>query len=207
MIFQGKDGDLRLFERGAGGVGDQVYYLEVLFVDMNFSGPIKRPKTEERIIMNRNIFDSGTHHVEGGDNIVFDPIEFTFTCRIADTVNTRVLLDWLSGVTALDGTTVIYSWKGKTPIAGNYNGRYYTAGVSLPAFAGSDKSAYRVEVLWDSTLDNGLRYEEVYFPPERQTLTEAEEGVTLNCTGLVYGDVSRITAFWTYGATPPISVI
>jgi len=189
MIFQGKDGELRLIEYGP-VPSSTTYYLEVLFCDMNFSGPIKRPKTEERIVMNRNKFDGDTHHVQGGDNIVFDPIEFTFTCRIADTNNTRNLMDWLSGVTVIDGTTTIYSWKGKTK---DMPGRY--SGTSLPAFGGTDKTALKVEMLWDGTIDSGLVYNEVYFPPERQTLTEAEEGVTLNCTGLVYGDVTRLEIF------------
>ena len=55
-------------------------------------------------------------------------------------VNTRVLVDWISGVTKVTGTTQLYSYKGKTTIDGN----------TLPSFADSTgKYAYRVEVLWD----------------------------------------------------------
>jgi len=67
--------------------------------------------------------------------------------------------------------------------------------VSLPAFADTSKNSWRVEVLWDGTNDYGQRFEEVYFPPDQQTITEAEDGLTLSVNALVYGAVSRISVF------------
>ena len=42
MILQGKDGELRMYDHGLNGT---TYYLEVLFTDMNFSGPISRARS------------------------------------------------------------------------------------------------------------------------------------------------------------------
>jgi len=189
-LVQGQDGELRITEHGLSGT---TYYLEVLFTGMDFSGPIARPYPEETLIMNRNKFDTGAHYIEGSDAPRYEPIPITFSCRKAGTTDTIALHNWLSGSTSIPnaagGTSTIYSRKGLTTIDGN----------TLPSFAGSGKNAYRVEIIWagkgTSGVSYGLRYDEVYFPPDQQTIAEAENEVVLSCNGQVYGGVTRIRDF------------
>ncbi len=194
MIWQGKEGELRLIEHGLSAT---TYYLEVLFTEMDFSAPIKRPLTEETLVMNRGMMDTDAHYIQSDEIPRYAPMSMTFSCKLADTNNTRVLSDWLSGNTTvggLAGSTRIYSWDGKTTIDGN----------TLPAFADVDKQSYRVEMLWDATVSSGssygVRYEEVYFAPDQQTITESADGLSLSCNGMIYGDVTRI-----YHFTNPVS--
>jgi len=186
MIFQGKDGVIRLTEHGNNAT---TYQLDILFCEMDFTGPTSRPRTEETMRLNRGNFTTDTHFVEGPDDVRIAPIPISFSCRVADTENTRVVLDWLSGVTMISGTTQIYSRKGKSTIDG----------ITLPTFYDSTgKYAYRLEVLWDTSgSDHGFQYEEVYFPPGEQSIAESADGVMLNCSGMVYGDVTRIVALST----------
>ena len=190
IILQGKDGQLNIADFGTNGT---TYHLEVLFCEMDFSGPTSRPRTEETLKMDRGNFDTNAHYTEGPDDPRYAPIPISFSCRVADTVNSRVLADWLSGVTKITGTTQLYSAKGKTTIDGN----------TLPDFKDGEsgtkgKYAYQVEVLWDGTSDIGYRYSEVYFTPGEQTITESADGLMLSAAGQCFGDVSRITALTSY---------
>uniref|UniRef100_A0A6M3IDZ2 Tail protein n=1 Tax=viral metagenome TaxID=1070528 RepID=A0A6M3IDZ2_9ZZZZ len=191
MLFAGKDGELRLADKGSGGT---TYYLPVLFCEMDFTGPTSRPRVEDTLIMDRGIFDSNAHYISGDDSPRYAPLPFSFSARLADTVNSRVLMDWTSGATripnAVGGSSTIYSWDGTTTIDGN----------TLPAFK-DDKTTLRVQVLWDGTSDIGLQYNEVYFTPGQQTITESADGLILSANGMIYGDVTRIAALDTSGAT------
>jgi len=188
MLFQGKDGELRIFDKGTGGVD---YYFQVLFCEMDLDAPISRPRTEEELIMDRNQFDSNSHYIEKDDQPRYAPIPITFSCRLADTVDTRALSDWLAGATnipnAVGGTTRIYSWGGSTTIDGN----------TTADFADDGKMRYRVEMILDGTNDLGYQYNEVYFTPGEQKITESADNVMLSGNGQIYGDVTRITAWWT----------
>jgi hypothetical protein len=196
-VFQGYDGELRIYSDGAlygSEPSGTTYYFEILFCEMDMSVPIGKPRTEETLIMDRNRFDTNAHYVKGPDDPRYGPVNLTFSCRLADTVNTRILSDWFSGsskiTNAASGSTQIYSWDGQTTLDGN----------TLKAFVDVDKMAYRVECLWDGSTDYGVRAEEVYFPPDQQEIRESPDGLILSCNGLVYGDVTRITGF-TAGTT------
>ena len=136
-IFQGYDGELRLYEYGNGGTS---YYLEVLFCEMDFNGPISRGRNAERLMMDRGKFDSNSHYVQGTDDDIYAAMPFSFSCRLADTVNTQILVDWISGVTtvgnAIGGSTVIYSWGGNTDMYDRDN-----SAVSCPNFS-DDRSSF-----------------------------------------------------------------
>jgi hypothetical protein len=94
MLFQHKDGTLRIYEHGNGGT---TYYIEVRFIDANLSGPLARAQTEERLVLNRGVLDAQAHYVEGGDAARLEPMTLTFSCKAADTAHTQYLLDLLSG--------------------------------------------------------------------------------------------------------------
>jgi len=191
ISFQGKDGVLNLMDFGNNGTS---YRLEVLFCEMDFTGPTTRPRTEESLVMNRGNFDTNAHYIEGNDDPRYAPVPISFSARLADTTNTHDLSDWISGSTVVSGKQ-LYSYKGKTTIDGN----------TLPTFVDTaNKYAYRVEMVWWGTASGntyGLRYEEVYFPPGEQTISESADGLILSCNGQVYGDVTAITttnyAAWT----------
>lgn len=184
-LFQGYDGELRLIEFGGSGT---TYYKKVLFCGMDFSGPVKRGKAEETLTLDRGTMSSDAHYIKGSDETAYGPLPITFTARLADVKGSRVLSDWLSGVTTIEGTT-IHGWPSGHTLFES------TSAVSVPGFADSQKVRYRVEILWDGTTDYGLRYEEVYFKPETVTIAEAGDSLTISGAGDVHGDVSRITAF------------
>ncbi|MBU2685714.1 MAG: hypothetical protein KKF27_20925 [Gammaproteobacteria bacterium] len=189
MLFQGKDGELRLFDFGLSGT---TYYLEILFSEMDFAGPTARPRTEETLIMDRGNFDSNAHYIEGNDEPRYAPLAVSFSCKLADTVNSQIVSDWIGGVSpigyanaAVSGTTSLRSCKGKTTIDGN----------TLPNFKDATKQTFFLEVLWSGDNDIGLKYNEIYFPPGEQSIAESADGLTLSGNAQVYGDVTRITGF------------
>ena len=193
MLFQGKDGEVQICELGT--AAGATHYLKVLFCEMDFTGPTSRPRVEDSLIMDRGVFDSNAHYISGNDDPRYAPLPFSFSARLADTVDSRALQDWLSGVTlipnAVGGTTQIYSFDGSTTIDGN----------TLPSFKDSGKQTYRFEILWEgSSVSTGIQYSDAHFPPGQQTITESADGLTLSANGIIYGNVSRINNF-TSGAS------
>jgi hypothetical protein len=185
MIFKHKDGELRISDRQSASTG---YHIQVLFTDANLSFPTGRPKVEEILNTDRGNVDSNATYSEGPDTVITDPLPITVSARLDDTVNTSYLRDWLSGVTVINSHT-LKTWKGNTTLT------IGSTDVSTPSFADGSKMAYRVEVLWDGSNDYGWRLDEVYFPPDQQTITESEDAVTISINGLIYGPISPITSF------------
>ena len=96
MLFQGKDGELRVIDYGLDTVsGSTRYYMEVLFCEMDFSMPSSyRPRTDETLIMDRGNMDTNAHYIEGNDDPIYAPLTLSFSCRLADTINSEV---WPNG--------------------------------------------------------------------------------------------------------------
>uniref|UniRef100_A0A6M3IGP0 Uncharacterized protein n=1 Tax=viral metagenome TaxID=1070528 RepID=A0A6M3IGP0_9ZZZZ len=189
MIFTGKDGEIRISDKGLSGT---THYLTILFSEMDFTGPTSRPRIEDTLIMDRGVFDSNAHYISGNDEPRYAPLPISFSCRMADTTKAKIAMDLISGVTLVGGVTQLYTMKGTTSIDGN----------TLPAFKDAlGKYAYQTEVLWDGTSDLGIRYSETYYPPGQQTITESADGLILSCNAVVYGDVTRIQAFDTRTTT------
>ena len=182
MLFTHKDGILRLVS-GAGTTSAIAYYLELLFTDANFSAPIQRKKTEERLVMDRGVQDGHGHYAQGGDDPIMEPLPLTVSCKINDTTSGVSYLDeWLRG-----GVVNLH------PLGTTKGDTYNVSGVSNPPFADSAKKCSNVECLWDGSTDLGYKWYEVYFPPGEQTITEAEDGITLSLNGQVYGTIVRIS--------------
>ena len=194
MIWTNRDGELRLVEHGNSGT---TYYLEVLFTDANLSGPVSRQKTEEVLYANRsNAKSDKLGYNEGSTMARLEPLPLTFTCRTADTDHSDALTKWLSGVTTVRAH-VLYSRKGSGLTSMTKIPQLNIGTAGLPSFKDGAKQAYMVEVLWSgSGVSNlGIRWDEVYFPPSEQTVGEAEDGISLNLNGQVYGGITYITAF------------
>lgn len=183
MLFSHKDGELRLYS-GATPTGC-TYYLELLFTDANLSAPIARKNTEERLVMNRGVMDANAHYVQGSDDPIMEPLPLTISCKVEDTT---------SGVSYLDewfrrtGSEI----NGKNPPSSKGN-TANVAGTTNPLFVGT-KYTYNVWCTWvGSGATLGYKWNEVYFDPGEQTMADAEDGMTLNLNGMIYGTISRAT--------------
>ena len=167
-------------------------YIDVIFADMNFDGPLGRSLTEEMLILNRGTMDGNyAHYIEGGDNSIYDPIQITFSFKADDTWNRGYVFD------AMTGTSFNLSAANGYWAAGNYTsskGDTENDGTNAnPTFADSDKKCCNVQMLWDQTGGNfGMAYYETYFPEQEIKVTEADDGVTVSCTGYVYGVIEEI---------------
>lgn len=188
MLFQHKDGQLRIFEHGASGT---TYYLEILFTNADLSGPMGRPQEREELIVDFLDTADDARYVMQGIEHRLTPLSLTFSCRSADTTHSQLLHQLLAGeqVLAVGGISyTMHSRKGKgTSITG--------ISYALPSFDDTYKNAYMVEVLYSGSSAYGYRWDEVYFPPEAQRVDEAGAFLSLVITGQVYGGVTRITAF------------
>ena len=195
MIWQARNGELRIVEHGNSAT---TYYLEILFTEANLSGPIARPRTEEILYSDRGKADDHAGYREAPSISRLEPMPLTFSAKTADTDRSEAMSTWFSGATIVRGHT-LYTRRGQgatytTPIP-----QLGTWTAGLPNFADSGKIAFMVEVLWSKSGTSylGYRWDEVYFPPNEQTITESEESVTLSLNGQVYGGVSKMFAFTT----------
>ena len=185
MKFTGRDGVLRIYDSS-----DPAQYLEVIFCNMDFSGPIGRPKTEEILVLNRGTMDANAHYIEGSDEPLYNSVDISFSCLLDDTVNKDKIilaLECDNPESAHWPETGISS-KGDTKNDGvNFN----------QLFVDSDKKTVNVQVLWSSVVgsNQGYAYYEVYFPTGEQTIAESDDGITLSCKGACYGVIERISQF------------
>ena len=216
-VLGGNDGELRIIEFGKSGV---THHIQILFSEMNFTAPIARAHSIETLIMDRGMFSSDAHMINGNDVPRYSPIDISFNCRVADITNTQYLNDWLSGVTSSfvashysEGNLITEAgddliteasdnllWEDSFEL---YSFKAKSDGIddnTLPEFKDVKKSAYRVETLWENNLGYGFRYDEVYFPVEKQLISESKDTITFNCSGRCYGPITRITSF-TSGTT------
>jgi hypothetical protein len=200
MMFQHKDGELRIYEHGnwlnlyplSSGV---TQYMEILFADANLTGPLGRSLPAERLVMDRSTLDSNAHYVEEGDASRMEPLSLTFSCKTADTLSYQLLMQMMSGTSLLSdsGSATTYQMNTRTGKGIDM----YGFSVTPPSFRDdlNNKVTYMVEVMWSGTSNLGMRWDEVLFHPNEQTVTEAEDSVTLNLNGMIYGGVTQITFF------------
>ena len=191
MIFQHRDGELRVYSgTTCPGSTTGTKFISVLFVNAGFSAPISRSKPIETLVMNRGVYDSNAEYRNGMDSEKMEPLPLSWAIKTVDDTTTQWFVRLLTGSSPLKvRNKVVRSSKGESKIDG----------VSTPLFSDSAKMALDVEVLWDGTSDLGFKWREVYFPGAQQTVSEGEDEVTINVNGMVYGDVTRITAFRTVG--------
>ena len=168
-------------------------YFEVAFSQMDFTGPMGRPKCEEALVLDRNNMNAKAHYIEGIDGKKYDPLEISFSCLLDDAYNKDDLFVAMacgnpdSARWTATGTTS----KGTTKNDGtNFN----------PSFKEAAKKTVNVMILFDESRavaktqvkPQGWAYYEVFFPMDESTITEGEDGTTLNCRGGVYGIIERI---------------
>lgn len=180
MKFTNRKGTLRLYDGTS-----TPYYLELKFDDGNFTFPLGQAKTEEELILQRNTMSSDAHYIEGGDDVVMEPLPLTFSFFLEDTTITTYLLAWLEMGGTVNGNTVVTT-KEDTKRDGSNNN---------PAFADATKDTWNVEYFLDGSTDICWHFNEVYFAVNKQNVSESEEGVTVTLEGMWYGTVTRDTEF------------
>lgn len=195
-LYVGREGKIRLVDSTA-----SPFYLELTLENMDFKGPMGRPRPEETLVLDRENINDGTvsagHYIITSERAIAEPVAVSFTVRLDDTTWRQTLRDainadsnvtaaWLVGPSNDDWETT----KGDhtlTDIAGNTNAQ--------PAFADLTKMCVDVQVLWNRTNDIGVQFGAVYFPPDQQEIAESEEAVTVTINGMCYEAITEITVF------------
>lgn len=192
--FAGRDGEIRIFAQGNAA---STPYLSIPFVEMDANLPFAKPRPVDPIIVfvGGHVFTPDSPDYERG---FIDPLPFSFSCVVDDSVN-RVKLraalcnpdlatPWLVGATTWNST------KGMGSIIlpdGTYRG--------TGQFFDVNKSSINMEVVWtsypDKTFTFGMQYKESYIPPQTIEIRETPDAVTIAVQGLCYGNIGPITAF------------
>jgi hypothetical protein len=164
-------------------------YFEVAFAGMDFSGPLGRSKTEEILVLNRGSSDINAHYIEGSDDKIFEPLDVSFSCLLDDTVNKDDIFVVLS---CGNPDSSRWSATGVTSKATTKND-----GTNFnPTFKDTTKKTVNIQMIFEGSTKNiGYAFYEVFYPEENQTISEAEDGVTLTTVGGCYGVIEKIHGF------------
>lgn len=158
-------------------------YYKVLFVGMDFNGPIDRARPEQNIALDRGNLNSNAFYYQGPDDPIYEPLDITFSAMVDEAVNRQELLLAIQcgAVATTEWPDAGVSTKGDTQNNG---------ATDNPIFTDSSMKAVNVQIRWlgDST-DWLLTYNEVYFPPEQQQIQESEDPLVMSLTGKVYGTI------------------
>lgn len=177
------DGELRIYDGST-----TVFYYKVKFVQADPQIPSGRPRPEQRLILDRGRASSNMKYSKGPDDVIFEPLEISFTARVDENVNRQSLEQALKCGTV--GGQALTSTKGTSTVEG----------VTLPAFDNdSNMKTVNIEILYTGATNNwGRKLEEVYFPPEQILFGPADsDGIPFSATGRVYGAISTISSFTT----------
>lgn len=199
FVYFGKRGSLRLYSGASDGLGGR-YYFEVPFVNMDFNTTAGRPRPDEIPVMDRGILNSYSHHIQGPDVPIIQPVQLTFTCLIDNTVNRFELRNAMGNLDrnptwTVNGTT----WSNVNGTTLQLNG--FGAAVSTPLPYDTEHDRINISMLWygdphiaSGTDDSGLRLNETWFQPGQVRIAESPTAVTMNATGWIYGAICSISA-------------
>ena len=192
--FTAKDGVLRIYDGCTGSGGKK--YIKVLFVNSDFTGPLGRNRPEETLVLDRMKFDSNTHFVQGTDAAIAEPLPMSFSFRAFDRKAGLELMTWITdhkttGNAASADTTLITT-KG-TSVLYDFEGTAYTTND----FTDTSKVCFDVELKYTADTSDTtsvpraltVKLHEVLFNQGDQTVNEAEDSVSVNLSGMVYGSI------------------
>jgi len=172
---------------------DGMFYT-VKFSDGNLSAPEGRAKVEEAFVLDRGRGSVGVHAIAGVDDAIINPLDLSFSIRVASTFNKDDIREALTcGTPAYDA-----NWSGAG--ASTKTDSTFVDGsgstVNFPAFEDTNKKTVCVQILWTrGGVAYGREFNEVFFPLDQQSLAESADGVVLSCTGKIYGAIRAIYAF------------
>lgn len=200
ITYQGRDGALRIYDGSGtalvGGGSGTPYYIEIPFENMDFTGPAAKPRPIDPIVVTAG----GFVHKPTSDEYertFYEPLPFSFSCRVDDTINRVKLRDSLCNVDLKDPWTVgsnrWASTKGRGSIImpdGTFQG--------TKAFFDVKKVSIDMQLLFKNAAASssfGMNYEEIYTAPQEISVVETPDSIELQVRGLIYGDINAITAF------------
>lgn len=185
------DGALRIYDGSA-----TPYYVQVLFDELNFTGPEGRARTEETARFHRGRHSTNTHYTSGSDAPILEPPECSFSFRMQNDADVEAKLRAALSNPDQGATWTVDSDTWVTT-KGDFNLISGTGSTAAdPAFDDSRKFCGNVEILWTKGgVSVGRKYGAVYFPADQISIAESEEGVVVSVTGMIYGLISRITSF------------
>ena len=167
-ILTGREGTLKIIS-GPTSTGGATTFT-VAYADMNASVPDGHAWPDLTAVHNRGKYDVNYSHLIAGATKKLDPVDFTFSAKLDYGVNKDELEKALFSSTLPNST-----------------------GVTFPTVSSSDGGpivSRNVELSW---TDGSSKYKkilkDVIFPKSDVKITEAEDGVTLDVTGHVYGDI------------------
>ena len=195
--YMGKRGQLRLVSGTSDGLGGR-FYFGVAFEGMDLTFPLGRPRPDEIPVLDRGLYTSYSHFLQGPDTPLMSPIQVTFSCQLESTVNRTELRRALSNPENETPWTVGgQTWTDTNGTSVQYNG-FGSAISTAPPYDPLQKRI-NMETLWSTdaaaTSAMGYRLTETYFRPDQIRVQEAPDSIRLQVTGWCYGGVSGITAF------------
>ena len=219
--YQGRDGELRLYDKTQGGAGASgtPWMMIVKFEQMDFQAAWQA-RPEQLVRLDRQRITDDAHLQLGSDEIMYQPVDVSFSFNMSalekDALLQFVGLDW-----SQIGHTTTATWQVKgTPNTGFFGNAglvstkaraisgdgLYAGGrvdgkgsiVALQGFADTKAVAVDAEIIWQESSganEFGYRLKEVRFEPGRQQISESADNVVVRLTGSMYGEMQRITGF------------
>ena len=189
--FTNRKGKIRLLD----GTGTP-WHLEIDFDLGDFSGPVGIPKTDEILVLDRNQATADMHYIEGGDDKIMAPFPITFSALVVDKTQCLYLHDWIDVMNGLLSATI-----NSNTIVTTAEDTQRDGANNNPPFADATKLLCNLQYKLDGpSTDLTFLYTEIWFPADQQSISEAEDGVTISLNGQCYGTVTRGTA-WVAGST------
>ena len=194
VSFSGRNGFLRIYDGTAG----TPHYLEIPFVQMNFSGQSGKTRPVDPVVVTVGGFFHSPTSPEYEQNL-YEPVPVNFSFWI-QTDSYYSLRNALSNIDMRDPWVVgNHTWS-STKSRGSlvlFDGSYR----ATQPFFDEKKKAVDVQVKWSSVQARGsivgMRYDEAYFPPQSISIVESPDFVELRCQALVYGNIQPIGDFST----------
>ena len=170
-ILTGRDGKLVIMSGPTTNATSQA--TTAAFSDMNASVPDGHAWPDFTAIHDRGKYDATKSHLIAGPTKILDPVDFTFSAK----------LDYIVNKADLENALFSTTWPN-------------TTGVTFPTVATADGgpvASRKVELSWtDGTRTYKKILNDVIFPKSDVKITEAEDGVTLDVTGHVYGSIETV---------------
>lgn len=195
--YFGKRGELRLYSGSSNGLGGQ-YYFQVAFEQGDLTFPGGRARPDELPVLDRGLYTSFAHMLQGPDVPIIQPVQVTFTAQIESTVNRLNLYRALCNPGRDNPWTVGgVTWS-------NVNGTTYLLngfGSVVSTVTPYDPTQDRINLatLWTvdntGTSDTGFNIREVYVRPDNIRVQEALDSLKFAITGWCYGPISSVSAF------------
>lgn len=198
--YFGKRGELRIYSGTNDGLGGK-YYMKVAFVNMDASTTAGRPRPDEIPVMDRGVLNNKSHHIQGPDTPIIQPVQLTFSCIIDNTINRFALRDAMGNLDRKATWTVNgFTFSNVNGTTLQMNG--YGSTVSTPLPYDTEHDRVNVSMLWygdphiaAGTDDFGFNLNETWFQPGQVRIAESPTAVTMNATGWIYGAICSISAF------------